>query len=91
MLAKSSVQPLKPARRFVATHFALPVRWRKAANAAGSRANTIQCESESNRLLAASIAASPQIVQMKAIEKWDGHLPTYSGGGNLPFIGNMTK
>ena len=48
-------------------------------------------ESEANRLLAASIAASPQIVQMKAIEKWDGHLPTYSGGGNMPFIGNLTK
>ena len=45
-------------------------------------------ESEANKLLAASIAASPQIVQLKAIEKWDGHLPTYASAGPLPFIGN---
>lgn len=48
-------------------------------------------ESEANRLLAASIAASPQIVQMKAIEKWNGELPTYASAGPLPFIGNPTK
>jgi regulator of protease activity HflC (stomatin/prohibitin superfamily) len=46
---------------------------------------------ESNRLLAASIAASPQIVQLKAIEKWNGVLPTYASNGPLPFIGNTNK
>jgi regulator of protease activity HflC (stomatin/prohibitin superfamily) len=27
-----------------------------------------------------------QYVQLRAIEKWDGKLPTYSGGGAVPFI-----
>ncbi|AFO71657.1 band 7 protein [Caulobacter phage phiCbK] len=42
-------------------------------------------QAESNRLLAASISASPQIVELKAIEKWDGHLPNTTGGA-IPFI-----
>jgi regulator of protease activity HflC (stomatin/prohibitin superfamily) len=42
-------------------------------------------QAESNRLLAASIAASPQIVELKAIEKWDGRLPTTTGGA-VPFV-----
>lgn len=42
-------------------------------------------QAESNRLLAASIQASPQIVELKAIEKWDGHLPTTTGGA-VPFV-----
>ena len=29
---------------------------------------------------------SPLLVQQDAIDKWDGKLPTYSGGGALPFI-----
>ena len=37
-------------------------------------------QAESNRLLAQSIAASPGVVQLRAIEKWDGHLPQVSGG-----------
>jgi regulator of protease activity HflC (stomatin/prohibitin superfamily) len=43
-------------------------------------------QAEANRLLAASIAASPQIVELKAIEKWDGHLPQVTGAGGTPFI-----
>ena len=27
-----------------------------------------------------------QYVQLRAIEKWDGKLPTYSGGGTVPFV-----
>ena len=46
-------------------------------------------QAESNRLLAQSIAASPEVVQLRAIEKWDGHLPQVSGGA-VPFV-NLTK
>ncbi len=46
-------------------------------------------QAEANRLLAASIASSPQIVQLRAIEKWDGHLPTVTGS-STPFI-NLNK
>lgn len=42
-------------------------------------------QAEANRLLAASIASSPNVVQLRAIEKWDGHLPTTTGGA-VPFI-----
>lgn len=54
---------------------------------ANAKIESAKGESESNRLLAASIAASPQIVQLKAIEKWNGVLPTYTSNGALPFIG----
>lgn len=37
-----------------------------------------------NRVVAQSL--SPLLVQQDAIDKWDGKLPTYSGGGALPFI-----
>ncbi len=42
-------------------------------------------QAESNRLLAQSIAASPEVVQLRAIEKWDGHLPQVTSGAT-PFI-----
>lgn len=42
-------------------------------------------QAESNRLLAQSIASNPEVVQLRAIEKWDGHLPTTTGGA-VPFI-----
>ncbi|MGN6422349.1 MAG: SPFH domain-containing protein [Asticcacaulis sp.] len=42
-------------------------------------------QAESNRLLAMSIASNPEVVQLRAIEKWDGHLPTTTGGA-VPFI-----
>ncbi|MFT4076289.1 MAG: SPFH domain-containing protein [Asticcacaulis sp.] len=42
-------------------------------------------QAESNRLLAVSISSNPEVVQLRAIEKWDGHLPTTTGGA-VPFI-----
>ena len=45
-------------------------------------------DSEANKLIADSIHANPEIVQLRAIEKWNGVLPVYSGGaGPMPFIG----
>jgi len=41
-----------------------------------------------NRVVAASL--NSLIVQQYAIEKWNGELPTYNGGGALPFI-NLNK
>ena len=29
---------------------------------------------------------TPMLVQLKAIEKWDGKMPTYNGGGAMPFV-----
>ena len=45
-------------------------------------------DAAANLLIAQSIAANPQIVQLRAIEKWNGVLPVYTGGGGpMPFIG----
>ncbi|MFI4975651.1 MAG: SPFH domain-containing protein [Caulobacterales bacterium] len=45
-------------------------------------------DAEANRLIAESIRTNPEIVQLRAIEKWNGVLPTYTGGqGAMPFIG----
>lgn len=44
-------------------------------------AKAIQVEAE-------AIRTNPEIVTLRAVEKWDGKLPTYTGGnGPLPFIG----
>ncbi len=42
-------------------------------------------DAESNRLLAQSIASTPEVVQLRAIEKWDGRLPQVTGNAT-PFI-----
>lgn len=46
----------------------------------------IQADGEAyyNRTVAASL--NSLLVQQYAIEKWDGDLPTYTGGGAIPFI-----
>ena len=46
--------------------------------------NPLFGEAYYNRVVAQSL--SPLLVQQDAIDKWDGKLPTYSGGGALPFI-----
>ena len=50
----------------------------------------IQADGEAyyNRTVAASL--NELLVRQYAIEKWDGEMPTYTGGGALPFI-NLNK
>lgn len=43
-----------------------------------------QNEADSNRIKQSAI--TEQILSQKALEKWDGKLPQYWAGGNLPFI-----
>jgi regulator of protease activity HflC (stomatin/prohibitin superfamily) len=42
-------------------------------------AKAIQVEAE-------AIRTNPEIVKLRAVEKWNGQLPTYTGSGPLPFI-----
>lgn len=51
-----------------------------------ARALKIKADAEAyyNRTVSASL--SPLLVQQDAIEKWNGELPAYTGGGALPFI-----
>ena len=59
----------------------------KIANARGeAEATKIQADGEAyyNRTVAASL--NELLVRQYAIEKWNGELPTYSGGGAVPFL-----
>ena len=51
-----------------------------------AEANRITADGEAyyNRTVAASL--NSLLVQQYAIEKWNGELPSYNGGGALPFI-----
>lgn len=50
---------------------------------ADAKVETAKGQAEANRLLEAS--SSSTVVQLRAIEKWDGHLPQVTGGAT-PFI-----
>jgi regulator of protease activity HflC (stomatin/prohibitin superfamily) len=65
---------------------AAQARVAKAKAEADARIEQARGEAEANRLLAQSIAANPQVVQLKAIEKWDGRLPQVVSEGAVPFI-----
>ena len=41
-------------------------------------------KADANRILQMSI--SPELIQLKAVEKWDGKLPMSTGNGAVPFI-----
>ena len=43
-------------------------------------------QAKANKLLQESLKSSPEVLQMKALEKWDGKLPAYMGSGSVPFI-----
>ena len=60
------------------------------ANANAVRA-TAEGDADALRIKAAAIAANPGIVQLEAIKKWNGELPTYASAGPLPFIGDTRK
>jgi hypothetical protein len=47
--------------------------------AANGKAKAIQVE-------ASAIANNPLVLQLRALEKWNGILPQYMGSGSVPFI-----
>lgn len=58
------------------------------ANANAAR-EAAKGQADANALIAASVRASPEVATLKAIDKWDGALPTYMvSGAVLPFIGS---
>ncbi|MGL4851192.1 MAG: SPFH domain-containing protein [Phocaeicola sp.] len=60
----------------------------KAKGKAEALRITADGEAYYNRTIASSL--TNMLIQQDAIEKWDGKLPTYSGGGALPFL-NINK
>lgn len=59
-----------------------------AAAQAQGRANSVlieaKAQADANRLLNASL--TDNLIRNNAIDKWNGELPTYSGGGAIPFL-----
>ena len=51
-----------------------------------ARAKAIQREAN-------ALARNPNLVKLRAVEKWDGELPTFNGGGSIPFlnVSNLQK
>jgi prohibitin 1 len=56
----------------------------KASKEADAEVNRAKGQAEAQRLLRQNI--TPELLQMKAVEKWDGKFPQVTGGGALPFI-----
>lgn len=44
-------------------------------------------QAQAQKLLQSTL--TPQIIQLKAVEKWNGILPQVTGNGAIPFIGNL--
>ena len=55
---------------------------RASVATARGKAESLQIEQE-------AIKNSPQIVELRAVEKWNGELPAYVSSGPLPFIGGV--
>jgi len=53
---------------------------------ANARIAKARGDAEAIQVEAEAIRTNPEIVKLRAVEKWDGKLPTYTGGGPLPFI-----
>jgi len=62
------------------------------ANVATARANAesriakAKGDAEAIQVEAEAIRTNPEIVKLRAVEKWNGQLPTYVGSGPMPFI-----
>lgn len=64
-------------------------RAQEASASAQSTINLARGEAEANRLKQQSLSA--ELLQLRAIEKWDGKLPLYNGGDSTPFINIPTR
>ncbi len=55
---------------------------------ADARIAKAQGDAKAIQVEAEAIRTNPEIINLRAVEKWDGKLPTYTGAGApLPFIG----
>lgn len=43
-------------------------------------------KAEAQRIEGAALSANPQVIELRAIEKWDGKLPVYMTGTTTPFV-----
>lgn len=55
-----------------------------AQGEADSRTIKAKAEAQANLIISQSI--TPELVQYEGVNKWNGQLPTYTGGGAMPFV-----
>lgn len=55
-----------------------------AQGEADSRTIKAKAEAQANTIISQSI--TPELVQYEGVNKWNGQLPTYTGGGAMPFV-----
>jgi regulator of protease activity HflC (stomatin/prohibitin superfamily) len=53
---------------------------------AQQKIETAKADAESIRIQAQALAQNQELVKLKAVEKWDGKLPTYMLGESVPFV-----
>jgi regulator of protease activity HflC (stomatin/prohibitin superfamily) len=53
---------------------------------ANARIAKAKGDAEAIQVEAQAIRTNPEIVRLRAVEKWNGQLPTYTGSGPMPFI-----
>ena len=61
-----------------------------ARGAAESQLTIAKAEADAIRIKGQALQSNPEVIELSAIEKWDGKLPTYSGSSAVPFI-NLNK
>ena len=45
-----------------------------------------EAEAQAIRMKGDALRANPDVIQMSAVDKWNGQLPMYTGGGSVPLI-----
>jgi regulator of protease activity HflC (stomatin/prohibitin superfamily) len=58
----------------------------EAAGKADAALTIAKADAEAIRIRGDALRDNPALVQLNAVDKWDGHLPTYMLGGATPFI-----
>lgn len=57
-----------------------------ARGEAESRLIVAKAEADAIRIKGDALRENPRLVELSAIEKWNGVLPTFNGGGAVPFV-----
>lgn len=58
----------------------------EARGQAESKLLVARAEANAIEMKGKAIRENPSVIELNAIDKWDGKLPMYSGGGAVPFI-----
>lgn len=58
----------------------------EAQGRAQAQITIAEADAKAIELKGQALRSNPNIIQMSAIEKWDGRLPTYAGSSALPFL-----